>query len=267
MFHYPNFDPIAFTIGRLSVRWYGLMYLAGFVVAWLGTRARAKRGHAPISVTSVDDLVFYAALGVIVGGRVGYMLFYDLPGLIANPLSLFAVWRGGMSFHGGFIGVMIAMAIFARRLKLPFFAVMDFLAPWVPPGLAFGRIGNFINGELWGKVTSPDAPWAVIVDGVPKHPSQLYEAFLEGLVLFLVLWIYSLKPRPLMAVSGLFALGYGIFRSLIEFVRVPDQQLGYLAFGWVTMGQVLSFPMIVLGAVLLALAYRRGEFVDPGPRP
>jgi len=262
VFHYPDFNPVAFAIGPLQVRWYGLMYLGGFAIAWLGTRARAKQGRAPISVARVDDLVFYAALGVIIGGRVGYMLFYGFDSLIANPLSIFAVWRGGMSFHGGFLGVLIAMALFARRVELPFWAIMDFLAPWVPPGLGLGRIGNFINGELWGKVTSPDAPWAVIVDGVPRHPSQLYEALLEGAVLFVVLQWFSAKPRPLMAVSGVFALLYGIFRFLIEFVRLPDAQLQYLAFGWLTMGQVLSAPMIVGGAVLLVLAYRRGTIID-----
>ncbi len=232
------------------------MYLAGFGLGWLGARARAGRPDSPIKRAQVDDLVFYCALGVIVGGRIGYMLFYDLPGLIAHPLSLFMLWQGGMSFHGGLLGVLLAMWLYGRHIGQPFFAMTDFIAPWIPPGLGLVRVGNFINGELWGKVTSPNAPWAVMVDGVPRQPSQLYEAFLEGLVMFVVLWAFSRQSRPRMAVSGLFLLLYGIFRFTVEFIRVPDPQYGYLAFGWVTMGQILSAPMIVTGAVLLVLAYR-----------
>ena len=202
------------------------------------------------------------AFGVIAGGRIGYMLFYNLDGLLANPLSLFAIWQGGMSFHGGLIGVIVAMWLFARKVHRPFFAVADFAAPWIAPGLGFGRIGNFINGELWGVETSPDAPWAVIVNGVARHPSQLYEAFLEGLVLFVVLFLYARRPRPLMAVSGLFLLLYGVFRFAVEFVRLPDDGI-YIAFGWLTRGQLLSAPMIVLGIVFLVLAYRRNRFVTP----
>ena len=174
------------------------------------------------------------AFGVIAGGRIGYMLFYNLDGLLANPLSLFAIWQGGMSFHGGLIGVIVAMWLFARKVHRPFFAVADFAAPWIAPGLGFGRIGNFINGELWGVETSPDAPWAVIVNGVARHPSLLYEAFLEGLVLFVVLFLYARRPRPLMAVSGLFLLLYGVFRFAVEFVRLPDDGV-YIAFGWLTL--------------------------------
>lgn len=233
------------------------MYLFGFVFAWLGARARSKRADSPVAPTQVDDLVFYSALGVFIGGRVGYMLIYGLKALLANPLSLFLVWRGGMSFHGGLIGVLLAMVIFSRRIHQPFFSVTDFIAPWVPIGLGLGRIGNFINGELWGAQTRPGAPWAVIVNGVPRHPSQLYEAFLEGVVLFLVLWLFSAKPRPRMAISGLFLLLYGVFRTAVEFIRQPDANIGYLAFGWVTMGQLLSAPMILFGALLLFLAYRR----------
>jgi phosphatidylglycerol:prolipoprotein diacylglycerol transferase len=260
LFTYPHINPIAFKIGPLQVRWYGLMYLAGFALGWLGARSRARRADSPISPTQVDDLVFYAALGVIVGGRIGYMLFYYLPsnpsGLLHNPLIVFMIWEGGMSFHGGLLGVLVAMWLFGRRIGQPFFALTDFVAPWIPPGLGLGRLGNFINGELWGAPTAPGAPWAFVVDGVPRHASQLYEAFFEGLVLFIVLWSFSRKPRPMMALSGLFLLLYGIFRFAVEFVRVPDEQYGYLAFGWVTMGQVLSAPMIVAGAVLLVLAYR-----------
>jgi phosphatidylglycerol:prolipoprotein diacylglycerol transferase len=238
------------------------MYLAGFALAWLGTRARAKRSPEPVDPKRVEDLIFYCAIGVFVGGRVGYMLFYDLGALLENPVRLFFVWQGGMSFHGGLLGVLTAMAVFARRIGRPFFAVTDFIAPWVPPGLGLVRIGNYINGELWGAPTSPDAPWSVVVDGLARHPSQLYEAFLEGLVLFVALFLYSQKPRPTMAVSGLFLLLYGVFRFGVEFIRLPDAHIGYLAWGWLTWGQVLTSPMIVAGLVLLALAYRRGGLAE-----
>jgi phosphatidylglycerol:prolipoprotein diacylglycerol transferase len=248
---------VAFSIGPLHVRWYGLMYLGGFLIAWLGMRARAKQPWSRIKPEQVDDLVFYAALGAIVGGRVGYMFVYGLSDLVANPLSLFTVWNGGMSFHGGLTGVLVAMALYARHLRQPFFVLTDFIAPWAPAGLMLGRIGNFINGELWGKPTSADAPWSVVFQGQARHPSQLYEAFLEGLVLFVIIWFYTRKPRPTMAASGLFLVGYGAFRILVEFVRVPDLQLSYLALGWVTMGQVLSAPMVIAGVILLVLAGRR----------
>jgi len=259
---YPEFNPIAFEIGPIQVRWYGLMYLLGFLVGWLGARFRAKRPESPVTPVQVDDLIFYAAFGVIAGGRIGYMLFYNLDGFLANPLSLFAIWQGGMSFHGGLLGVIVAMWLFARKVKRPFFAIADFVAPWITPGLGFGRIGNFINGELWGVETDPDAPWAMIVDGVARHPSQLYEAFLEGLVMFLVLFTFSARPRPMMAVSGLFLLLYGVFRFAVEFVRMPDDGI-YIAFGWLTRGQILSAPMIVFGVVFLAMAYRRREYAPP----
>lgn len=264
---YPEFNPIAFEIGPVQVRWYGLMYLLGFLVGWLGARYRATRPQSPVTPVQVDDLIFYTAFGVIVGGRVGYMLFYNLDGLVANPLSLFAIWEGGMSFHGGLLGVITAMWLFARKVGQPFFVIADFVAPWITPGLGFGRIGNFINGELWGVPTSPDAPWAVIVDGVARHPSQLYEAFLEGLVMFVVLFAFSARPRPIMAVSGLFLLLYGVFRFAVEFVRMPDDGV-YIAFDWLTRGQLLSAPMIVLGIVFIAIAYRRREYAAPRePRP
>jgi len=207
----------------------------------------------------MDDLVFYIALGVILGGRIGYILFYGFSSFLDNPLVLFRVWEGGMSFHGGFIGVLLAMVLFARKYQKGFWPTIDFVAPLIAPGILFGRIGNFINGELWGRVT--DLPWGMVFrqtgDNLPRHPSQLYEATLEGLALFLIVWLFSAKPRPTMAVSGVFALSYGIFRFLVEFVRQPDAQLGYLAFGWVTMGQVLSLPLIVVGVLLLTLAYGR----------
>ncbi len=267
MFTYPDINPIAFGFGPLQVRWYGLMYLGGFLLGWIGARARAKRPDSPISPALVDDLVFYVALGVILGGRVGYMLFYNLSSLFENPLNLFKVWEGGLSFHGGLLGVLIAMGLFARRVEQPYFAVTDFIATWVTPGLGLGRIGNFINGELWGAETSPDAFWAVVVNGVPRHASQLYEAALEGLVLFFILWGFSLRPRPIKAVSGVFLICYGVFRVAIEFVRLPDTHLneaagGYLAFGWLTMGQLLSTPMILAGVVLCWLAYRASAYVE-----
>jgi phosphatidylglycerol:prolipoprotein diacylglycerol transferase len=246
-----------FGYGPLDVRWYGLMYLGGFVGGWLGARAHAKRPWSRIKPEHVDDIVFYVALGAIVGGRIGYMLVYGLSELLSNPLNLFKVWTGGMSFHGGLLGVLVAMWLYGRAIKQPFFVVTDFIAPWVPIGLFLGRVGNFINGELWGKPTSPDAPWAVMVDGQARHASQLYEALLEGIVLFVVLWLYARKPRPLMATSGLFLLIYGAARFVIEFVREPDQQMGYLALGWVTTGQMLSAPMVIAGAILFVLAHRR----------
>jgi phosphatidylglycerol:prolipoprotein diacylglycerol transferase len=267
VFTYPDIDPIAISIGPLAIRWYGLMYLGGFLLGWLGARSRARRPDSPISPGRVDDLVFYVAIGVIAGGRLGYMLFYGFGAVIDNPLAIFMIWEGGMSFHGGLIGVLIAMGLFARSVGQPYFAVTDFIAPWVAPGLGLGRIGNFINGELWGAQTRADAFWAVVVDGVPRHPTQLYEACLEGLVLFLVLWTFSRRTRPIMAVSGLFLFFYGVFRVAIEFVRLPDLHLnpdaaGYLAYGWITMGQVLSAPMIVIGIAFFWWAYRHPRYVE-----
>jgi phosphatidylglycerol:prolipoprotein diacylglycerol transferase len=262
LFTYPHFDPIAFQLGPVAVRWYGLMYLAAFLLTWIGLRSRAKLPWSKVRPANVDDVVFYGALGAIVGGRVGYMLVYGLSELVADPLSLFTVWKGGMSFHGGLAGVLIAMWVVAKRSGMKFFDITDAIAPWASGGIFFGRMGNFINGELWGKTTSPDAPWAVIVDGEPRHASQLYEAFLEGAVLCAVLWLYTRKPRPTMAASGLFLMLYGLFRIVIEFVREPDRQLGYIALGWVTTGMLLSLPMVIAGAALLVLSSRNGA--DPG---
>ncbi len=260
MLTYPDIDPVALSLGPLKVHWYGLMYLVGFGGGWWLGRWRAQRPGALLTPAQVDDLVFYVALGVVLGGRIGYVLFYNFSAFLAEPLLLFKVWQGGMSFHGGLLGVMAAVALFARKLKVHYFALMDFVAPLAPLGLGVGRIGNFINGELWGKVS--DVPWAMVFPGagpLPRHPNQLYEFLLEGVLLFTILWLYSHRPRPVMAVSGLFAICYGAFRFLVEFVREPDAHLGYLAFGWVTMGQVLSLPLLAAGAVLMILAARGGR--------
>lgn len=251
MLEYPEIDEIAFSI---DVRWYGLMYLAGFATAWFLGNYRARRPGALLTADQVGDLIFYGAIGVIAGGRLGYVLFYGLDQWADDWLFPVRINEGGMSFHGGLLGVIGAMWFFARQHRLGAWQILDFLAPLVPPGLFFGRIGNFINNELWGRQT--DLPWGFKVDGVVKHPSQLYEALLEGLVLFLILWFYSAKPRPLKAVSGLFLIGYGLFRSLVEFVRIPDAHIGYLAFGWLTMGHLLSLPMILAGVYLMVTAYR-----------
>jgi phosphatidylglycerol---prolipoprotein diacylglyceryl transferase len=256
VFQYPYFDPVAFSLGPLTVRWYGLMFLGAFIAAWALARWRAGRGQAPITPQQVDDLIFYGALGVILGGRIGSVLFYNFSAFLADPLMLVRIWEGGMSFHGGLLGVILAMYLYARRLQLRFFVLMDFVAPLVPIGLGLGRIGNFINGELWGRATSPEFPLSVVYAGVARHPSQLYQAFLEGLVLFAILWVYSSRPRPLMSVSALFLVCYGIFRFAVEFVRLPDEWLGYIAFGWLTMGQLLSLPMILGGAWLLWWAWQ-----------
>lgn len=267
MLNYPHIDPVALSLGPLKIHWYGLMYLIGFGGAWWLGRVRARRPHSGWNEQQVGDLIFYGALGAVLGGRIGYVLFYDLPAFLAEPLRIFKVWEGGMSFHGGLIGVIIALYLLGRRHHKSFFEVADFTAPLVPIGLGAGRIGNFINGELWGKVS--DVPWAMVFPTggpLPRHPSQLYEAVLEGLLLFVILWTYSRKPRPAMAVSGLFLLGYGLFRFLVEFVRMPDVQLGYLALGWITMGQILSTPLIIGGAALLWWAYRRAPKTNgPGP--
>ncbi|HJW07437.1 MAG TPA: prolipoprotein diacylglyceryl transferase [Rhodanobacter sp.] len=257
-----HFDPVAFHLGPIQVHWYGLMYLLGFFfVAVLG-EYRRRRGRLPVSRDALGDLLFYGMLGVIVGGRVWYMLFYYEGGIgwiWRDPLVLFKVWDGGMSFHGGLLGVLAAGWWWSRRQKLHFFDTIDFVAPLVPIGLGLGRLGNFINGELWGK--PGDVPWAMVFpnapDRLPRHPSQLYEMLLEGVVMFVVLWLVSLKPRPRYLVSGLFALLYGCFRFAVEFVRVPDPQLGYL-FGtqWVTMGQMQSLPLIAIGLALIAMSRR-----------
>ena len=262
MLVHPNFDPVAIAIGPVKVHWYGLMYLLAFAGGWWLGCVRARDAWRGWSRDAVGDVLFWIALGVILGGRLGYMLFYDLERLLAEPLSVFMVWQGGMSFHGGLIGVLVAMWWFARTRGRAFFEVADFIAPLAPLGIAAGRFGNFINGRLWGKPS--DLPWAMVfhdprAGDVARHPSQLYEALLEGVVLFAVLWWFTRRPHPAMAASGVFLVGYGLARTLVEFVRVPDAHLGYLAFGWVTMGQVLTLPMIAAGVVLAVMAMRRHE--------
>ena len=257
MLNYPEIDPIIFSIGFLKIRWYGLMYVIGFLFAWWLARSRSTRADSPVTAEQVDDLIFYGMLGVIIGGRVGYCFVYGWDELLADPLYLVKITEGGMSFHGGLAGVLTAMWLYGRKLGHSMWRITDFIAPIVPLGLGFGRIGNFINGELWGKPT--DVPWAFNINGVGLHPSQLYEAALEGFVLFAILWIYSAKPRPYMAVSGMFLMLYGVFRFFVEFYRVPDAHLNYLALGWVTMGQILSAPMIIIGALMLVLAYRKKQ--------
>lgn len=263
MFVYPDIDPVIASLGPVKVRWYGMMYLVGFLVAWGLAHYRAKKYQLPWSNEAISDLIFYGALGAVIGGRIGYTFFYNFSDFIKAPWHIFYIWQGGMSFHGGFLGVLVALCLFARKEKKPFWQVMDFTAPIVPIGLGAGRMGNFINGELWGRVT--DVPWAFIfphVDGYPRHPSQLYEMFGEGIVLFLVVWFYASKPRPMMAVSGVFALCYGLIRFIVEFFREPDFHLGYIAFGWLSMGQLLSLPMVILGLILMKKAYKNQQPID-----
>ena len=230
------------------------MYLFGFVAAMLLARRRSQQAGSPITALQVEDLIFYSMLGVILGGRLGYVFFYGWEQLISDPWYLFKITEGGMSFHGGLAGVMVAVWLYGRKLGHDLWVMTDFVAPLGPLGLGFGRIGNFINGELWGKPT--DAPWAFQVNGQTLHPTQLYEALLEGLILFCILWVFTQTKRPRMAASGLFLVGYGVFRFFIEFYRVPDAHLDYLVLGWVTMGQVLTVPMILLGTILLIQAYK-----------
>lgn len=287
---HPQFDPVLFSLGPLHVRWYGLMYVAAFALfILLGRRRISTRPDLGWQRSELDDLLFYGMLGVILGGRLGYVLFYKFNEYLADPLAILRVWEGGMAFHGGLLGVLCALWYFARKTNRHFLQVGDFVAPLVPTGLAAGRLGNFINGELWGRVTAPDAPWAMIfpqawqadaalvkaqpalqasllpyVDplsrqamaGLPRHASQLYQFALEGLALFAILWLFARKPRPMGAVSGLFLIGYGAFRFIAEFAREPDDFLGLLA-GQLSMGQWLSLPMIAAGVVMMVWAYRR----------
>lgn len=259
MLVHPQPDPIAFALGPVGVHWYGLMYLLGFVAAIALGRMRAQQPWRNWTALQVDDLIFYGALGVIIGGRVGYVLFYDFAHFVQEPWSIFVLWKGGMSFHGGFLGVLFAVWLFARRYKKAYFDVVDFVAPLVPIGLGAGRIGNFINAELPGRAADASLPWAMQWPGVDHlvHPSPLYQAVSEGVLLFLIVWFFSWRPRPRYAVSGVFALCYGCFRFSTEFFREPDAHIGYLAGGWLTMGQLLSLPLVLVGIFLLVLAYRK----------
>lgn len=258
MLIHPQFDPIALQLGPLAIRWYGLMYLLAFGLFLLLGRQRIKTGPQPgWDARQLDDLLFYGVLGVVLGGRLGYVLFYQPAHFLAHPLEIFSVWQGGMAFHGGFLGVLAAMWLFARKTGKSWLTITDFIAPLVPLGLGAGRLGNFINGELWGRPS--DAPWAVVfpqIDSVARHPSQLYQFALEGLVLFSLLWLFSRRPRPTGAVSGLFLIGYGAFRFLVEYTREPDSFLGLLALN-LSMGQWLSLPMFVAGIIMLRWAYRK----------
>lgn len=279
---HPQFDPVALSLGTLKIHWYGVMYLLAFLTAYVLALYRSKK-HGNFSAEMVSDIIFYGSLGVILGGRVGYVILYNFSDFLANPLYLFKVWEGGMSFHGGFVGVMVAMFFFAKKYKKHPFDVLDFLAPCVPTGLLFGRLGNFINGELWGRVSDGGHAWLMLYPQavrddydllskhpnlaplaqkvgdfmlLPRHPSQLYQAFSEGVLLFILLWFFSQKRRPRYAVSALFLLGYGISRFTTEFFRQPDA--GYaLIFGWMSKGQLYSLPMIVAGIVMMYFAYQR----------
>jgi phosphatidylglycerol:prolipoprotein diacylglycerol transferase len=280
MIIHPQFDPVAIHLGPLAVHWYGLMYMAGFLMFVGMGNLRIRSGRSFMTSKMLDDLLMYGVLGVVLGGRLGYVLFYKPGEYLAHPAEILRVWEGGMSFHGGFIGVVLAMMLFARRHGKSFWDIADFVAPLVPLGLAAGRIGNFINGELWGRVTRPDAPWAMVFPqadqadriwaaahpdwiptflkygGLPRHPSQLYEFALEGLLLFTVLWTFSAKPRHRAQTSALFLIGYGLCRFLAEFTREPDDFLGLLAGGF-SMGQWLSMPMIIAGLALWAWARKQ----------
>lgn len=254
MLVHPQFDPIAISLGPLAVRWYGLMYLLAFILFVVLGRARAAaRPEFRMDAAAIDDLLFYGMLGVVLGGRLGQVVFFEPGYYFAHPLEIPAIWKGGMSFHGGFLGVLIAMALWARKTGRRFFEVTDFIAPLVPLGLAAGRVGNFINGELWGRIADPALPWAMVfpqVDNLPRHPSQLYQAGLEGITLFILLWLFARRERPVGLVSAAFLIGYGAFRFIAEFFRTPDEGIfGLLSFG-LSMGQWLSLPMIIAGFVL-----------------
>lgn len=260
MLTHPNIDPVALSLGPISIHWYGLMYLVGFAAAWGIASYRAGKSWSPVRREQVEDLIFYSALGAVLGGRFGYVMFYNFDKFLLDPLWLFKLWEGGMSFHGGLLGVALAMLIYARKNRIDAGALMNFVAPLAPVGLGMGRIGNFIGQELWGRAADvSQVPWAMVFpkdpSGLARHPSQLYQAFLEGVVLLLVIFIFSSKPRPGWSVAGLFVACYGLFRFVVEFFREPDSHIGFDAFGWLTRGQVLSLPMILGGIALMVWAY------------
>lgn len=257
MWSYPEIDPVLLSLGPFKIHWYAVSYLVGISLAWWVAGHRARTYKLPWNDEQISDLVFYAVLGVVLGGRVGYMLFYNLDFLVEDPLAILRVWEGGMSFHGGMLGVLLGMYLWGRRNGRTLFQVTDFMVIGVPLGLGCGRLGNFANTELPGRIT--EVPWAVIFPGesVGRHPSSLYQFLLEGPVLFAILYIFARKPRPEMAVSGLFLACYGAFRFLTEFFREPDSHLSFIAFGWLTMGQALSLPMVLIGAAFLVYSYRK----------
>jgi len=265
MLNFPDIDPVIFSIGPLKLHWYGLMYAIGFLAFWGLGRMHARNRHILVQPADVGDIFFYGMLGVVIGGRLGSVLFYNFSYFLEDPFYVFRIWEGGMSFHGGLLGVLTALWVCQRSKEYGLLDVCDFVAPAVPVGLGAGRIGNFINGELWGRAT--DVPWGMVfpnADALARHPSQLYQAFLEGLVMFGVLWLFAQKPRPAGAVAGLFVLLYGIFRFAVEFVREPDANLGFIAMDWLTMGQLLTMPMILVGFLMLLLAYRKFGTVGQG---
>jgi len=259
MLIYPDIDPVAIALGPVKIHWYGLTYIGGLAFAWWLARRRAVlQPYSPLQRDQVDDLIFYAAVGIVLGGRLGYALFYGFGRLSDDPLWLFRVWEGGMAFHGGLLGVLVAMAVFARGQDIEWGRLMDFVAPLTPLGLALGRMGNFIGQELWGRAS--DVPWAMVFPRDPlalaRHPSQLYQFALEGCLLFVILIGFSRRERPVWAVSALFLLGYGVLRFTAEFFREPDAHIGFDALGWLTRGQVLCIPMLIIGAILFYWAYR-----------
>lgn len=258
MLQFPNFDPVALRLGPLAIHWYGLMYLIGFGSAWLLGRWRISHGKTRLTLKDLEDIIFYGVLGVIAGGRLGYVIFYKPAYYASHPLEVFYLWEGGMSFHGGLLGVLAMVTWLAYSRKYKWFEVSDFVAPLIPLGLAAGRMGNFINGELWGRPST--APWAMVFpqsgDGVARHPSQLYQLGLEGLLLFVLIWWFANKPRPTGQVSAVFLMGYGFFRFIAEYAREPDDFLGLFAAG-LSMGQLLSLPMIIAGALLFKFCSRK----------
>lgn len=260
MLQYPAINPVALQLGPISIHWYGLMYLIGFALVWILGRKRIQRGQTDLNLKDLEDIIFYCVLGVIVGGRLGYVLFYKPSQYLANPLEIFYLWEGGMAFHGGLIGVVVVLLLYARKRQKPLLELGDFIAPLIPLGLGAGRLGNFINGELWGRATH--LPWGMVFphtgDGIARHPSQLYEMALEGLVLFALLWWFARKPRPMGQISAVFLMGYGTFRFLVEFTREPDYFLGLLA-GGLSMGQLLSLPMVIVGIIIFVWAAKKSN--------
>ncbi|RDH81676.1 MAG: prolipoprotein diacylglyceryl transferase [endosymbiont of Galathealinum brachiosum] len=258
MILYPTIDPVALDLGFAQIHWYGLTYLLAFLSAWAVGNYRAKQPNSGWTKDQVSDVLFYGALGVILGGRIGYIFFYNFDKFIENPVIIFRIWEGGMSFHGGMLGVFLGLYLFGRKTGRTFFQVSDFIAVMVPLGLGFGRIGNFINKELWGRPVDSALPWAIDYgDKIARHPSSLYQALTEGVILFLILFIYSRKPRPIMAVSGVFMISYGMLRFITEFFRTPDAHLGFVMFDWMSKGQQLSIPMVIFGLTILIMSYKK----------